>query len=198
MDNKKPSESVGGVALSYEDFEEITDESSSRYYSFGIVTYDTNADIQGFCDNTVHYCYILHDKDDGKAPHYHIFFTMQKNAKCLNIVQLFKLYGSDDKQNTFCRCVKKNEYNCYDYLTHKNHPNKYQYNESDIVCDDVSKWQKVEQVIDIDSFCDDLFAPTIDIPMMCRKYGRDFMRNIKSYLYTREVVLYENSGRKKD
>lgn len=194
---RMPSEDIGGKALTYDTMEEITDTSSNRYYTFGIVTYDVNADIDGFLENVVHYCYRIHDKED-VAPHYHIFFTVQKNMTCNNVVKSFKMYQSDQSQNTFCRPMRKDEFACYDYLMHVNHPDKYQYSEDGIICDDVSKWVKVEKTNDIDSFLDDLLSPVLDLRYMCRRYGRDFMRNYKNYLEIREVIFHEDSKREEN
>lgn len=199
---KKHNDETLGKVLS-EDFltddnELTTSESSTRYYTFCIVTYALDVEIEDFLNVGIvsNYAYILHDKDN-TDPHYHILFTTKANYTCKNIVKIFNECCPSD-QNTFCRPVSKSTTGAYQYLTHSTdrakEQLKHQYSEDEIVTNNSSRWAKVQnEGLSVDEFCDDLFADDININAMCRKYGRDFMRNIKAYMYCREL---EKSDRK--
>lgn len=75
----------------------------------------------------------LHDKDvneDGtlKKPHYHIEFIFNGSRKKETVINICEELHA----NLYAKCLE----DCqayYEYLIHKNNPEKYQYNESDIV-----------------------------------------------------------------
>lgn len=147
-----------------------------RYYSFKVVTYHTDIEIiKSFCKNCFKYAYILHDKDDTDS-HYHILCTFKQN-KSFESVRAFMPEG----QNTFVQPMKDKRGD-YDYLTHLNCPEKYQYDSSAIVCNDLSYFAgKLSQSLDNEEFYNDLTDPTKSLKMLAIRYGRDFMRNFARY-----------------
>lgn len=163
-----------------------------RYYSFKVVTYHTDIKIiKSFCKNCFKHAYILHDKDD-TDPHYHILCTFKQNKSFESVRAL--MHDSFDsvralmpdgqslvEQNTLVQPMKDKRGD-YDYLTHLNCPEKYQYDSSLIVCNDISYFVgKVSQSLDNEEFYNDLTDPTKSLKMLAIRYGRDFMRNFTRY-----------------
>lgn len=188
--------------------EESTLESSKRYYSFGLVSYSVDVDLSLFLDSPhiVNYAYIMHDKDikaDGSLmdKHYHILCTTKKEHSCTHLVALFNELTLGT-QNTFCRPIHKSSFQAYLYLTHRTKQaikqGKHQYNEEDIISNNHLRWTKDSKAIDltIEDFVNDLSSDDFSFEHMCRKYGRDFMRNAKSYLESRERIRFERKQNK--
>lgn len=153
---------------------------TERHYTHSIVSYAELKDIRRILDNAKHWAYIYHDKDT-TSPHYHIVATFQvwKSVK-----QVCEMVESD--QNTFSEPVKAELSDVLAYFTHKHNPEKFQYNESDIVYSDIGYWNKrvnngEDEVNKNEIFVDDLLADDIDWLEMSKKYGRDFIKNISKY-----------------
>lgn len=160
-------------------------ETRSRNYS--LVTYHSRDVIQAILDSNTskirHYAYILHDKDvkeDGtpKEPHTHIILHL-RNAMTLNAV--CNLFPSS--QNTFGQIVY-DKISCVAYLNHRNALEKYQYDDADIISNDIDYFNRLtdksEKNDDFMSILDDIIAR---VPMreMVRRYGRDFVINYQKY-----------------
>lgn len=161
-----------------------------RFYSFWIVTYHTNkAIIDDFVSNCFKYAYILHDKDD-TDPHYHILCSFKQNKSFESVRQLFP-----SGQNTIVkRLVDK--FGSYSYLSHQFEPDKFHYNPSDIVCNDLNYFvERTTNAIDNDAFISDLMPDSgLSYRDLAIKYGRDFIRNFKSYLaFAMMVYRQENN-----
>lgn len=97
---------------------------------------------EGGCFNEIlkqckHWAYIFHDKDENKVPHYH-FLVYFPNAKTLSAI--LTLHTSEQTVRVYAQRDRKQR---FQYLTHKGNPDKYQYPDTDIVCDDLSYWSSV-------------------------------------------------------
>lgn len=185
--------------------------STQRAYTWGIVTYAHNPnEFQTILDKARHWAFALHDKDteiqdDGtrrkKPPHYHIIATFENEQSWQ---QVKAMVVSD--QNTFAQPAKdKDKSNkaivrgLWKYLIHdgENPEEKYIYPENARRCDNIDYWKhRCEQELDLltkeDSFFEDLTATEgFTIAGMGRKYGRDFMKNMNTYLTYRNAVLRE-------
>lgn len=159
-----------------------------RYYSFNIVSYATLVELLPLIHQSRHFCYILHDKDDGKAPHFHLLMTF---ATARSVANVYKSVTSS--QNTFAEPLKDFS-GSLTYLTHGNNPDKYQYEESEVVYDDVDYWEQYctdSRKPSKEEFVDDLVSDDYSPIAMAYKYGRDYIRNIKSYEYFRHLVRGE-------
>ena len=167
--------------------------SCQRFYTHSIVSYATLDECVPLLQKSKHYAYIVHDKDVADK-HIHIlatFSTMQ------SITAVRKLVVSS--QNTFSQECKDVEA-LLDYFTHENEENeKFKYSKRDIGYDDYEYWRKrinngevVESANDM--FVDDLLSEKMSLEFMARKYGRDFMKNYKSYLDFRREVLFERGA----
>lgn len=198
--NVKKTDDTCGIVLS-DDNELSTAETNDRFYSFCIVTYAYDCDITSFleCGVVVNYAYILHDKDEADK-HIHCLFTTKQPYSCKNLVKLFQ-ETTNASQNSFCRPIERSSIQAYKYLTHSTEramvQGKTLYDESLIITNNALRWCVTRNNdISVDDFCTDLYAPYIDIEFMSRKYGRDFMRNIKSYLFCRELALNQKENKK--
>lgn len=162
-----------------------------------IITYLQESEFQYALSKATHWAYIYHDcdvNDNGelKEPHWHILLNFD-NARSGNAV----LKDFVGYQNT--RAYNMDETSPierYEYLTHLNDPDKYQYSSSRIVCDNPVYWEhflpSVRDRTQADFIEDLLQDEELDIVYMARKYGRDFIKNYKSYMeFRNEVIIRE-------
>lgn len=158
-----------------------------RSYSFNIVTYITDLNsISNFCSLTFKYAYILHDKDLNKSPHYHIICSFKQNKSFESIRKLFP-----DNQNTI---VKKliDKYGAFEYLTHKNNPDKYQYPDNLVSTNDLKYFSRplAKQFLN-EQFLFDICFSTLSQYDLALRYGRDYIVHRSHYLSFKDLVLKE-------
>lgn len=172
----------------------------TRYYSWDIITYLSEEEfVPILCEHFASWAYIYHDKDvkeDGtpKEPHFHIVGSKRNKSSFTAMLRLF----DKGTQNTRFIGIKGQDEikERYLYLDHRYEDGKYKYNASDIIVHDSYYWVKVTKDITVtrssnDEFTDDLLAPDMLIEDMGRKYGRDFMKNVRNYLTFRDIVRFE-------
>lgn len=127
------------------------------------------------------YALIVHDRDtkpDGtpKEAHIHLLAYRKKGHR----ITLYKgLPG-----NTFVD-VPKNKRLAYEYLLHKNHPDKHQYSEKDILAENPGYFYDVPLSPDEakqeanENFLEDL--ENLTRRELAIKYGRDYIKNFRAY-----------------
>lgn len=160
---------------------------STRYYSFCVVTYHTDLSIiNSFCSKTFKYAYAFHDKDDS-PPHYHIICSFKGNRSFDSVRSLFP-----EGQNTFVSSMI-DRFSSYLYLTHKNSPDKFLYDDSIIVSNDFSYFSRDSHSdsFDVDSFLNDLTSCRFSPRFLALKYGRDFIRNYNRYMEFSDILFTE-------
>lgn len=169
---------------------------TERYYTHSIVSYASEEEIQRLLDLAKAWAYIKHDKDEelsGKLrdTHFHIVatFTQPKSFKWVRNQVV-------STQNTFSEAIKGEISDVLDYFTHKGIAEKYHYDENDIVYSDRDYWKRrvnngEDEESKNEAFMDDLLASNFSAEAMGRKYGRDFIKNYRSYKDFREMVLCE-------
>lgn len=171
------------------------EKESTRRYTHCIVSYASLDEIKPLLKQAKHYAYILHDKvkeDESNGEHYHIIATFEQQ-KSFNWIR--KQVVSE--QNTFTEAVKGDIDDVLTYFAHEGQSGHgYHYGKENIVYDDLRYWSirsksgdKEENVNDV--FMDDLLSANFTVEKMCRKYGRDFAKNFRSYLLCRDYVLIE-------
>lgn len=157
---------------------------SKQYFNWHISTYAKEEEFQELLNYVPHYAYILHDKDECE-PHFHILLSgvnISANAIKSRI---------HSEQNTRFSLME-NRYNDFIYLTHDNIEDKFHYNKSEVVCDNLAFWQlqtaetKEEKN---EEFLNDLL--TLSKFQLAVKYGRDFMKNWRNYLEFAQIVSEE-------
>ena len=143
-------------------------------------------------DKASHWAYILHDCDDCE-PHYHILLHYSNSRTGLSVLRDFIGY-----QNTRVeKCISPIA--CYEYLTHKNCPEKYQYAISRVISHNPVYWERflpsvrdrTTDKVDTDFIEDLLFGVELNYLEMAKKYGRDFIKNWRSYEDFREQCLWQ-------
>lgn len=127
------------------------------------------------------FAYATHDKDlndDGtlKAIHTHIVLWLYDGRALDDIRRWFRYTDSDGQAvNTlgqFCLDISS----AYEYLTHQNTPEKYQYSPDIVVCTDESLFENASEVNE-DSALGALNDLIDGMPLreVAAKYGRDFI-----------------------
>lgn len=155
-----------------------------RSRNWFLVSYLTMEEITNYCKLGFihgiikHYAFIKHDCDVGKEPHIHLL-VVYKNARTASAV---KADFAGYTQNTLVEVCSELD-SAYDYLTHKRNADKYQYDRTLIVCDNVGYWEQTacgnepntaeELIYDIIRGC----SPR----EMLHKYGRDYVLNYARY-----------------
>lgn len=164
-----------------------------RYYTHVIVSYASEEEVvNGLLSKAKHWAYIVHDKDVTDK-HIHAIVTFEQQ-KSFNWVR--KQVISESGQNTFAELVKGDVDDVITYFTHKKEQNKHQYNKEDIVYSDESYWlkrskQDGKEEDKNEMFVDDLLSDEFNVEKMSRKYGRDFIKNYRTYIDAREYMLAE-------
>lgn len=168
-----------------------------RYYRFKCITYvkeeTLRANLLKYAD---HYAYIRHDRDENEV-HTHVLVTFKGNKSIKRVRELLS-EGSD--QNTLAEPIEDIEHDL-EYLTHEDEVSKEQgkhrYAKEDITFDDYDYWTKVArdstaQKISNEEFIDDLTRGIgFSHIEMAKKYGRDYIRNLRSYMYFRKIAMIE-------
>lgn len=145
------------------------------------------------------YAYIYHDKftdeeldgKDKKEPHFHIVLRLTMPLKSCTVQNWFYEFNIDGSRiNTRLKpCDNYKE--DFEYLTHKNHPNKYQFPKSAVVCNNHSAFRSKRNCSDdlaIDALEDMLSGVSVyDIAM---RYGRDVIYHMSQIKYTRDLIVY--------
>lgn len=169
------------------------EDEKKRLYTHCIVSYASLEELQPLLSQAKHYAYVFHFKcveDNSSSPHYHILATFEREKSFAWVRKQVQ-----STQNTFTEPLKGDVEDILDYFTHKNEPTKGQYIDS-IVYDDYEYWKRRARSGDKeenvnDTFVDDLISADFSIERMSRKYGRDFIKNYKSYLDARNAILFE-------
>lgn len=165
---------------------------SSRYYSFSIVTYFTDESIiSDFCSKCFKYAWILHlddKKEDGSlmVPHCHIICSFKNNLSFNSVRKLFP------SGQTVLIEPMRDRFKSFEYLTHKNDPDKFQYSDSLVHCNDLkyfSALKSVEKNIERLEFFNDLTSGMICERDMFLKYGRDYIKNRQIYHSFARIAL---------
>lgn len=171
----------------------VVEELRQRAGNWFIETYLSPAEFHYALDKMSHWAYIYHDrdyKDDGtlKEPHYHIVARYSNFRTGFAVLKDFV-----GNQNSFCEKCKSLQAS-YDYLTHKNEPDKTLYDDIEIVHHNPVYWESfipsVRDRTSLDLVEDLLSESALDLREMAKKYGRDFIKNYKAYLDFRETVKY--------
>ncbi len=161
--------------------------SNQRSRNFSLITYHSQEVIESvLCSRDVirHWCYIIHDKDkkenseELKEKHYHILINLNNAMTETALQKLFPVGQSTLSQ------IMRDKSNCFNYLTHADRPDKYQYQESELVSDDIEYWKGLsiggddnEKVLNI------LNDIMLHVPLreMAKRYGRDVVINYSKY-----------------
>lgn len=160
-----------------------------RFYSFKVVTYNTDeSNFQPLLDKAFKWAWILHDKDK-TDPHIHILCTFKQNK---SFEQVRKMV--EGEQNTFARKME-DKYRDFLYLPHsEDFPDKALYNETDIHCNDLGFFQRgAKKTVDNEEFVTDLLDSNMTYKQRAIKYGRDYIRNFRTYTKFAKMLRMEEN-----
>ena len=176
-----------------------------RAYSWSCITYETTDYLITHLSNNdrvAHYCFIEHNldiKEDGspKDRHIHLLVTFTENVS-LNVIKTRILHTS---QNVLGEPITDKRA-VYRYLTHKDNPDKYLYDEKDIVAND--DYFSKDDLLTTSKETDEIETMIMDYLYgesyltMAKKYGRDFIKNFRQYQYYFTLVGNEQGIERKE
>lgn len=158
-----------------------------RFYRWSLVIYGNEEDVLKVCRASQHYAYILHDKDK-KEPHWHLVCTFKIWKSLSSIKSII-----DNGQNVLGEEIHDKQA-AYRYLTHKDNPEKYQYEEEDVKSDNKEFWRGEEQG-DVAELLDDIIDG-MSFRDMAIKYGKDFVKNYRAYAHYAALVEAQETNEK--
>lgn len=174
-------------------------EEPKQAYTWGLVTYETEEKISAFCrEQGRNWAFAKHDKEG--EPHTHVVITFEQRKSFQSVMRLAKTYLANG--NTFAQPVKDIG-GALLYLTHETDEatkaGKYQYNREIVKYsskDFYTKYVKGEEVSDTEQFVNDLLCPKeqFSVVRLAKRYGRDFIKNVKAYIDFRSMALAEETG----
>ena len=150
-----------------------------RFYRWSLVVYGNEEDVLKVCRVSQHYAYIQHDKEE-KRIHWHLLCTFKVWKSLASIKSII-----DNGQNVLGEEIHDKQA-AFRYLSHKDNPEKYQYNEELIKSDDKGFWRGEEQG-DVVELIDDIIEG-MSFRDMAIKYGKDFVKNYKVYAHYAALV----------
>lgn len=161
-----------------------------RSYNWRIVSYASEEEIKRFCEKWgSKWEYILHNKDikeDGskKENHFHINITLKEWKSRNRVCELI-----ESEENSFAiEMIDKEK--AHRYLTHKDNPEKFQYEESEIRSN--FKWiDKTEKRVQIEEFIEIAGSEKVSLREKAIILGRDFMKNYSAYMKYIEKMKWQ-------
>lgn len=150
-----------------------------RFYRWSLVIYGNEEDVLKVCRVSQHYAYILHEKEE-KEMHWHLLCTFKVWKSLASIKSMI-----DNGQNVLGEEMHDKQA-AFRYLTHKDNPEKYQYEEELIKSDDKGFWRGEEQG-DVIELIDDIIKG-MSFRDMAIKYGKDFVKNYRTYAHYATLV----------
>lgn len=156
-----------------------------RFYRWSLVVYGNEEDVLKVCRVSQHYAYIMHDKEE-KEIHWHLLCTFKVWKSLASIKSII-----DNGQNVLGEEIHDKQA-AFRYLTHKDNPEKYQYDEEEIKSDDKGFWRGEEQG-DVVELIDDIIEG-MSFRDMAIKYGKDFVKNYRAYAHYAALVEVQETN----
>lgn len=176
---------------------------NERVRNYALITYHAKEVIEEVLKELVksgrvrHWAYIIHDKDkdeNGELKEKHIHILVQlNNAMSLSAVRALFPVGA----NTLAQPMY-DKADCFNYLNHKDKPDKYQYPDEDIKADNMDYWKGLQKgEADDKTMCiiDDILS-NIPFRVMVSRYGRDFVINYGKYASMAQMIRDEERQHK--
>lgn len=125
---------------------------------------------------------LVHKKGELEKPHFHLLLDFYNGHSFTAVKRMFTTVADNPRVERVT-----SRYAQFRYLTHKDNPEKYQYDSKEIYSDDINFYEKL--VIEGDKSEPDNKAESIinDIlrgvspALMVSRYGRDYVIHMKSY-----------------
>lgn len=163
----------------------------NRSRKFSLVTYLVEPDLVTCLNNHQQsirgFAYAYHDKDETeegkiKEKHAHVVLWLYNPSDSNRIRRWF--HGVDEKgieANTLAQ-VCMDVAASYEYLWHKNNPEKYQYDSSIVVSSDPALFEQADDNPESDAYAplEDLLNG-VPLSVVAKRYGRDFIVHYGHY-----------------
>lgn len=155
--------------------------------NFSLVTYHSEEILKAVLlgvSRIRHFAYIYHDKDkkedseELKEPHFHVLLNLNQPMTESAVKKLFPA----DK--TVLTQPMRDKASCWNYLTHEDKPDKFQYEKSLVKCDDLKYWESLQEGgNDQEKYINILRDIISRVPLMdlVERYGRDVIINYDKY-----------------
>ncbi len=178
------------------------DPSLQRGRKFTCITYLSESQLQNALQ--AHYsqlrgfAYALHDKDvnkDGtpKEPHTHVVLWLYNASTIGRIRRWFRALDSDGKEITTTAQVCKDVVFAYEYLYHRNDPDKFQYSPDIITASDPSLFEKDDPDDNAINALNDI-CNGVSLYDCAQRYGRDFIYHFKHMESLVTAIKIQQSG----
>lgn len=156
---------------------------TKRYYSFRIITYAKEEEFQELLKYGTKWEYIFHNKDvkeDGtpKEPHWHINIILREWKTVKGVCNLI-----EGNQNSLA-IPMNDKRDAHEYLTHKNNPDKFQYDEKLIKSSEKKLWKDTVEKPILEKITDPILRKMVKAKM----WGQD----PKQYIENKEMKFNEN------
>ena len=169
-----------------------------------VMTYADESFIKSVLDlheqQLIAWSYILHDKfskdelgdKDHKEPHFHLVLRLSRPFTESAISKWFTHYNDEGLKQRVDVIITDDPYESYDYLIHLHSPEKYQFNPSERITYNQSKFIRHK-----DDTSDDNAINALDdmlngrnIYTICRKYGRDVIYHLPQLKYCYDLIMH--------
>lgn len=125
----------------------------------------------------------IHRKGEIKKPHIHLVISFYNNCTLRACSRLFTTENDKPRVYSIGDMIQ-----AYNYLIHKDNPEKYQYKKCDITSDDLSYYEKLlvqGEKSDSDNKSENIVMDILaGVPtrVMISRYGRDFVIHMSQYV----------------
>lgn len=177
----------------------VNKQLQTRVRNFSAVTYLSQEQIQSFLQRYTekirNFALIYHDRDFDKIPHYHLLIVTHSAHTTSAVLRWFQSMGFCDDTgmpiNTMCEPCRDYQL-AYEYLYHKNNPEKFQYKEEEIICDDRSYFVAPTESQDDSMFqALDQMLQGVDFYTLAQRFGRDFILHYRSIRCLAEDIKHD-------
>lgn len=166
----------------------------SRGTIFYIVFYGQQDELDYALSKSLEWTYIFHSLDD-EDPHFHCILKYQYQRTVTAVIKDFI-----SRSNVFVECCASIP-GSFEYFTHANDPDKYQYNSDRVVYSHKLYWDNLLTSSQRNKKEDELYEFVSDLEVYARgaissramavKYGRDFIKNHYQYKEFGYLLLKE-------
>lgn len=152
----------------------------SQCRNFSLVTYlsenQLNEVLQRKSEYIKAFSYCVHDMDKDKEKHTHIILLLNSPRYVSTVKNWFNGYVDDSGNTVNTLCQKcHNVTSAFDYLIHKDNPEKYQYDPCLRITSDLQFFSETSDNEDVAKLA--LFDLLDGVPLreVAKRYGRDFI-----------------------
>lgn len=200
-----------------------TGKGSGRARPWTVVFYGLEAELcailREYSERIAHFAYILHDRDvyaedliDEKTKdvihkkgeiekvHFHVLLDFYNGHTFTAVKRLFTTANNNPRVEKIIDRVAQ-----YRYLTHKDDPDKYQYDDDEIYSNDINYYEKLCVVgdrVEVDNKAEQIVNDIlrgVSPRLLVSRYGRDYVIHMRQYKdCADEIRLWEMENRRRE